>query len=78
MPSRKVTIVVEVLITSCHVSLKPKMGPDSAQPAIKIRASRNTCQEPTTSVILCAAFRANSSIVPPPKLAVRGHGPRSS
>lgn len=28
---RNVTIVVPVLITSCHVSEKPKNGPDTAQ-----------------------------------------------
>ncbi|MND05398.1 hypothetical protein D3C83_261670 [compost metagenome] len=32
---RKVTMVVVVLMTSCQVSLKPKIGPDT--PHIKMR-----------------------------------------
>lgn len=33
-------MVVPVFMKSCHVSEKPKMGPESAQAAIMIRAAR--------------------------------------
>ena len=37
---RNVTIVVEVLITSCQVSLKPNSGPVSAQTITNVVAVR--------------------------------------
>jgi hypothetical protein len=38
---RKVTMVVEVLMTSCHVSLKPNSGPVAAQITTSATAIRN-------------------------------------
>src|SRR5262245_1301976 len=43
---RNVTIVVPVLITSCHVSLKPKRGPLIAQIKITTTADVNTRGRP--------------------------------
>jgi hypothetical protein len=51
IPSRKVTIVVVVLMTSCQVSLKLKIGPDAIHARIRRTASMNTCQEPAIRVI---------------------------
>jgi hypothetical protein len=38
---KNVMMVVPVLITSCHVSLKPKIGPVTAQMTINNNAKRN-------------------------------------
>ena len=38
---RNVTIVVPVLITSCHVSLKPNIGPVTAHMTITSTANPN-------------------------------------
>jgi hypothetical protein len=43
---RKVTMVVPVLMTSCHVSEKPKSGPVTIQIAITARASRKVLGRP--------------------------------
>jgi hypothetical protein len=44
---RKVTIVVPVLMTSCHVSLNWKMGPVIAHVATTSTASTNVPGRPT-------------------------------
>ena len=36
---RKVTIVVAVLMTSCQVALKPKIGPVTSQPTMSPNAA---------------------------------------
>jgi hypothetical protein len=38
---RKVTIVVAVLMTSCHVSLKPNAGPETIQSTMTETAAAN-------------------------------------
>jgi hypothetical protein len=38
---RNVTIVVPVLITNCHVSENPKMGPVTAQTTMEAHAKAN-------------------------------------
>jgi hypothetical protein len=43
-----VTIVVPVLITSCHVLEKPNAGPLEAQTRTTSSASKNAGGEPTT------------------------------
>src|SRR5262245_20966160 len=43
---RKVMIVVAVLITSCQVSLKPKIGPQMAQITMLSAAIRKACGFP--------------------------------
>ena len=42
---RNVTIVVPVLMTSCHVSLKPNSGPVMIQTAQTLAAARRTVLE---------------------------------
>jgi hypothetical protein len=39
---------VAVLITSCHVSLKPKIGPDASQTVIVSNAMVNVIGRPAT------------------------------
>ena len=43
---RKVTIVVPVLMTNCHVSLKPKSGPVNAHTTTTSPASMNVWGRP--------------------------------
>jgi hypothetical protein len=43
---RKVTMVVPVLITSCHVLLKPKSGPVIPQATMIATATRNALGVP--------------------------------
>src|SRR5712691_10166080 len=45
---RKVTIVVAVFITSCHVSLKRKMGPVVIHAAIRPSARAKVIERPLT------------------------------
>src|SRR5436190_22603637 len=52
---RKVTMVVAVLITSCQVSLNPKIGPVKAQITMVKRAIPNASGWPAAR----ALFRAN-------------------
>ena len=49
---RKVTMVVPVLITSCQVSLKPKIGPASAQIRTMATASTKVTGRPHARPIL--------------------------
>ena len=49
-------IVVEVLITSCQVSLKPKSGPESAHSSTAAAAVRKAPRRP----VHIASLRANS------------------
>ena len=53
---RNVTMVVPVLITSCHVSLYPNKGPVAAQTITISTANANVVDEPET----LAAPRAKS------------------
>src|SRR5215813_9230649 len=48
---RNVTIVVPVLMTNCHVSLKPKTGPVPAQTTITVTATRNATGRPVTRAV---------------------------
>src|SRR5690349_577007 len=43
---RKVMMVVAVLITSCQVSEKPKIGPETPQPRIRRHASAKVAGRP--------------------------------
>src|SRR5690242_15129216 len=58
---RNVTMVVPVLITSCHVSEKWKIGPVTSQTTITITASANAHELPDQSV---TAREALSSHLP--------------
>src|SRR5215207_9067495 len=51
---RNVTIVVPVLITSCHVSEKPKRGPVTIQTTMTVTARANAIELPDASVAACA------------------------
>ena len=51
---RKVTTVVPVLITSCHVSLKWKMGPVNSHATMTTTASRNAEGRPAAREIALA------------------------
>jgi hypothetical protein len=53
---RKVTIVVAVLITSCHVSLKWKMGPVVIHVAITPIAKANVIERPLARATHLAKF----------------------
>src|ERR1044071_514758 len=48
---RKVTMVVPVLITSCHVSLKPKSGPVSAQTTMVADAIKKAAGRPVARAV---------------------------
>jgi hypothetical protein len=48
---KKVKIVVPVLITSCHVSLKPKMGPVRSQARTTPAASANAIGWPAARAV---------------------------
>src|SRR5918999_621016 len=48
---RNVTIVVPVLMTSCHVSLNPKSGPDASHAAMTAAASTNAVGWPLARAI---------------------------
>jgi hypothetical protein len=61
---RKVTIVVPVLITSCHVSEKPNNGPVTTQSRMTRHAVKNAQGRPVKSAIL-DAVRENSWLKPP-------------
>lgn len=61
---RKVTIVVPVLITSCQVSEKSKIGPVIAQTMTMAAAAMNANGEPTISAVLYARLRKISFIEP--------------
>src|SRR5262249_5673559 len=52
---RKVMIVVAVLITSCQVSLKPKIGPQMAQIAMLSAAIRKACGFPAKFEVALAS-----------------------
>jgi len=52
---RKVTMVVPVLITSCQVSEKPKIGPETIQTTIVATASRKVIGRPESWAIQRAA-----------------------
>lgn len=56
---RNVTIVVPVFITSCHVSEKPKKGPDSAQARTVITQTMKASGLP----VACAIAVASSVLV---------------
>ena len=47
---RKVTMVVPVLMTSCHVSEKPKSGPVAAQTRMTPRAVAKAHEPPVQHV----------------------------
>jgi hypothetical protein len=51
---RNVRMVVAVLITSCHVSLKPKMGPVTIHASISITAETNTIGLPVMRDVVFA------------------------
>lgn len=53
-------IVVPVLMTSCHVSLNPKIGPATAQPTTTASAAMNAHGEPTWRDALAAILRNTS------------------
>ena len=53
---RKVTIVVPVLMTSCHVSEKPNSGPDASQIKTVASASVNAAVPPAYCVALWEIF----------------------
>src|SRR6185436_4535753 len=61
-------MVVLVLMTSCHVSEKPKSGPVNAHMTMRLNARIKAQAEPVTSATLCANFR-NSSFMLTPGLA---------
>src|SRR5262245_64952485 len=48
---RNVTIVVPVLMTNCHVSLKPKTGPVPAQTMITVTATRKATGRPVARAV---------------------------
>ena len=52
---KKVTIVVPVLMTSCHVSENPKIGPVTAQITIEAQATANVEARPHCAEVHCAA-----------------------
>lgn len=52
-------IVVLVLITSCHVSEKRKIGPVSAHARTMKNAARKAQGEPTAIAVMCAKFLKN-------------------
>jgi hypothetical protein len=51
---RKVTIVVPVLMTSCHVSENRKIGPVTAQTTMTVMARRNAHFDPSQNDALAA------------------------
>src|SRR3989442_1054262 len=53
---RKVTIVVPVLITSCQVSEKPKIGPVTSHTRMTSTATVNAQAEPMVSETFVAVF----------------------
>src|SRR5436190_19894823 len=53
-------------MTSCHVSLKPKYGPEIAQPIVIRNAIKNAHGDPTASADLLANLRNHSCIRLPP------------
>src|SRR4051812_29124735 len=57
---RNVTIVVPVLMMSCQVSEKPKIGPVTAQAMMTTTASTNAHGEPTALDVACAKRRKSS------------------
>src|SRR3954463_15660383 len=57
---RNVTMVVPVLMTSCHVSDQPKKGPEIAQMRTTATAITNVIGDPTC----CSIQRANRSNLP--------------
>src|SRR5262245_29662512 len=63
---RKVTMVVPVLMTSCQVSEKPKIGPVTAQATITATAIMKAQGEPTAPAVTWANLRKNSFIPPAP------------
>src|SRR3954470_13169166 len=67
---RKVTMVVPVLITSCHVSEKLKIGPVTAQTTMISAASRNAHGDPADVAMVAAnlrniSFMTRSSLIFP-------------
>src|SRR5262252_4342206 len=48
---KNVTIVVPVLMTNCHVSLKPKTGPVPAQTTITMTATRKATGRPVARAV---------------------------
>src|SRR5215468_3535579 len=48
---KNVTIVVPVLMTNCHVSLKPKTGPVPAQTMITVTATRKATGRPVARAV---------------------------
>jgi hypothetical protein len=67
---RNVTMVVPVLITSCHVSENPKNGPEIAQTTTVPRARAKTQALPTSREPTFATS-ANSLLKTPGFLVVR-------
>jgi hypothetical protein len=53
---QKAAIVVAVLITSCHVSLKSKIGPVSAQTIATINAIRKAAGAALTQAVQVAKW----------------------
>jgi hypothetical protein len=75
---RKVTMVVPVLMTSCHVSEKPKSGPVTAQTMMTSTASAKVAGRPVARAVhlakrvnQCVDFVGLTEV--PPK-AARGLG----
>ena len=56
-------IVVVVLMTSCHVSENPKMGPEKAHSTIAKKASIKAQGEPTIDEVLLENLRKASFIL---------------
>src|SRR5690349_12398117 len=59
---RNVTMVVPVLITSCQVSLKWKIGPITAQATITAAAAANAHGVPVACDTRCANWRKTSYV----------------
>jgi hypothetical protein len=60
---KNVTMVVAVLITSCQVSEKPKIGPVTAHANKTAKDSTKAQGDPTISETLWENFRNNSFII---------------
>src|SRR5215510_7859338 len=58
---KNVTIVVPVLMTNCHVSLKPKTGPVPAQTTITVTATRKATGRPVARAVHLAK-RVNQNL----------------
>src|SRR5262249_41187805 len=75
---RKVTIVVPVLMTSCHVSEKRKNGPDATQ-TTTVNSARPKPHDEPAHVVTCSESRASHAPMPPRlRFAMRSILPRRS